>query len=79
MASRQAPTPNGPFDPPLPPNDPGPDSLFEKVDEKTNRCLICGALVFNSTEARDAHLNTAELGDDQSITAAHAAQSGSPA
>lgn len=38
-------------------NDPGHDSLFEKLDGETNRCTICGALVYNNTESRDGHLN----------------------
>lgn len=55
--NRRTPTPNGPYDPPLPPNDPGPESLFVKISETKNECSICGERMFNSTEARDGHLN----------------------
>lgn len=41
-------------------NDPPHDSLFELVDDTTNRCTICGALVYNNTESRDGHLNRAQ-------------------
>lgn len=39
------------------PNDPPPDSLFVRISEQHNRCTVCGDVVSNSTEARDAHLS----------------------
>jgi hypothetical protein len=38
-------------------NDPPLDSLFRLLSESTNRCTICGAVVYNNTESRDAHLS----------------------
>lgn len=38
------------------PSDPAPDSLFTRISEQHNRCKICGDVVSNSTESRDAHL-----------------------
>lgn len=53
-------TPHGPYDPSLPWNDPPSDSLFVKVAEDACKCTVCGEVVANSTEARDAHLNGRE-------------------
>lgn len=43
--------PEGPY------NDPPANSIFEKIDDTTNRCTVCERLVGNSTEARDGHRN----------------------
>lgn len=38
-------------------NNPPDDSLFKAVTDSECRCSLCGAIVVNSTEARDAHLS----------------------
>lgn len=40
-------------------NDPPYDSPFTKVDDTTNRCGYCEAVVYNNTESRDGHMNRA--------------------
>lgn len=39
------------------PNDPPRDSMFDKLSEQHNRCKMCGTVVGNSTESRDAHMS----------------------
>jgi hypothetical protein len=37
-------------------SDPGDDGLFVKINCCECRCVLCGEVVENTTEARDAHL-----------------------